>query len=117
MCRTRRISNQSGYLHILEYLVLWETTPTYLGAMNKPHLAAGVLWKQWQDGIAVYVASTCETHVLASELLPVFMDSMTTSHQCCQAGQSDNASSEDNDPISQEILNLLASLKIIDLVD
>ena len=85
--------------------------------MNKPHLAAGVRWKQWQDGIAVYVASTCETHVLSSELLPVFMDSMTTSHQCCQAAQPDNASSEANDPISQEILNFLASLKIIDLID
>lgn len=85
--------------------------------MNKPHLAAGVRWKQWQDGIAVYVASTCETHVLSSELLPVFIDSPASSNQCCQADQHDNLSSEANDPISQEILNLLASLKIIDLVD
>ncbi len=85
--------------------------------MNKPHLSAGVLWKQWQDGIAVYVASTCETHVLSNELLPVFIDSLAASDQCCHADQPDNASSVANVPVSQEILNLLASLKIIDLVD
>lgn len=95
--------------------MLWETTR--LDPMNKARLAPGVLWKKWQDGFAVYVASTCETHVLSSELLPVFMESRATNDQSCQAGEQDSASLETDNPISREILNLLVSLKIIDLVD
>ncbi len=95
--------------------MLWDTTR--LDPMDKARLAAGVLWKKWQDGLAVYVASTCETHVLSSDLLPIFMGDLATNDQFCQAGQQDSASLETDNLISREILNLLVSLKIIDLVD
>jgi hypothetical protein len=80
-------------------------------------LGGGVHWRQWQDGIAVFVASTCETHVLNLDLLPVFLDNRFTSNQTCQSIQSTTTRLEDHKLILDENLNLLASLKIIELVD
>lgn len=34
-------------------------------------VSGGVKWRGYRDGVVVFVASTCETHVLTPELAPV----------------------------------------------
>jgi hypothetical protein len=49
------------------------TDTSYWVSVGDTYLAIGVKWHIFEDGIAVFVASTCETHVLSRELLPFFL--------------------------------------------
>ena len=47
-------------------------TDNSLLAVTTFRLAEGIRWRAWDDGIAVFIPSTCETHILSPELLPLF---------------------------------------------
>ena len=85
--------------------------------MTGLRVGQSVRWRHWQDGIAVFVASTCETHVLSSELLPLFINTPATLNLAHPEDLGGSIKSESNKLFSLQTLNLLAALKIIDIVD
>lgn len=78
-------------------------------------IASGVHWRQWEDGIAVFVCATCETHVLSLSLLPFFQKNIYDLAREAGGGalcatQLDCESSE-----LQAVIEQLIRLKIIEI--
>lgn len=82
--------------------------------MGKLLIARGVHWRHWNDGIAVFVSATCETHVLSLSLLPIFQENSYDLARDAGGGalcptQQDCESSE-----LQAVIEQLVRLKIIE---
>lgn len=86
--------------------------------MKQFSLSKGVKWRSWADGIAVFVPSTCETHVFSPELFSVFQDGLIyfDGSPASADGPLGNIESSDPDP-TLNLLDLLKTLKIIEVND
>ena len=86
--------------------------------MTTFRLADGIRWRAWDDGIAVFIPLTCETHILSPELLPLFESGGAELPPNIVA--SVDAMSQVQEPATIEAVNLaslMRSLKIIELID
>ena len=76
----------------------------------------GVKWREYEDGVVVYVAATCETHILEPQFAAFFR---LVASQASKPGAGNNelpeSPSEFRDPlITGSFLQELVSLKILD---
>lgn len=84
-------------------------------------IAAGVSWRSFTDGVVVYVAETCETHLLPPHCAALFnkAGAGTSSDGGCDAGlgKRPDTASPGLKELPEDTLQALVDLKIFDRVN
>lgn len=85
--------------------------------MSKLLIASGVRWRHWDDGIAVFVPATCETHVLSLALLPIFEGGHCASKKGTVSSAFSSSHQDDFNGELQSVIEQLCRLKIIEVTE
>jgi hypothetical protein len=85
--------------------------------VSKLLIASGVRWRHWDDGIAVFIPATCETHVLSLALLPIFEGDHCASKEGTVTSTFSSSYQDDSNSELKAVIEQLGRLKIIEVTE
>ncbi len=79
-------------------------------------VCSGLKWRAYDDGVVVYVPTTCETHLLAPELASILRSGIPGSSESQGSAGRDTATfnAAFSSKVADQVIHDLIALKILD---